>query len=841
MKKILFLFTLLCCALGSVNAQIEINIGTASGNSGDSVTIPVLASAPTVTENLLGFQGTIEFSDASIMDFVDMTDFPIAGGQFNQVSSTQIAFLWFDNNVIGIPVGIDTLLFNINVTLTGEGCSAIDLNGSFAQVEFITDSGLLTPTINPGSVCTLAQADGTIDITFGCVDGNVGDVVSVPVFATANGNVDPLVGFQGTIEFSNPAMLNIQGISNFPSATSGFNVVSQSQVVFSWNDVPNPLPIGTNTVLFNVDVLITDVGCSAIDLNGSVAGVEFISGAGELVDFNVTPCNICGLDGGDGSIEISFGCVDGNVGETLSIPVFATAVGNVNPLVGFQGTIEFSNLGIVDIQGISNFPSAGSGFNIVSQTQVVFSWNDVLNELPIGTNTVLFNVDVVIAEVGCTEIDFNGSALAVELIDNQVNLVDFSVTPCEICGTDENCQDEPYIEPYWSHPDCPDVVCTATQWPIQVLSADGTPITSAGGVQISWFNPDTGETQNQDWIYTEPHETWIVTITYPAPDNCVYTTTYVEHCCEGEIEIEAIDCPEEQGDKLLQQLYEAKSTYTDEDFRSMEQFITSMNLGGEGCDPCDEGWVLTHIVDGAGDDIDPGCTVIWSDGGSGTMRLLQVDVAYSVTVIKDMGDYECVYEDDFIYYCDVDCTTLPAPTNLQVVGTTLTWDPVPGAVEYVVTSPAGDVPQIDCGCKVGVSIAPLYTEVNSVDLPSGLWDKCFVWRVQAICRDDSMTEPSEQACFVPVRLTTTGFETTLISPNPNRGTMNFVVETNEDADVVIEVRDFYGNVLKKFTQRVNAHEMQSLQWDASARLNSGVYFAVFSNGKETIHKRIVVE
>ncbi|MDC8002459.1 T9SS type A sorting domain-containing protein [Aureisphaera galaxeae] len=840
MKKILFFFAFLCFAFGSANGQIEINIGTASGNSGDNVTIPVLASAPTVTENLLGFQGTIEFSDASVMDFIDMTDFPTANGMFNQVSATQIAFLWFDNALVGIPVDIDTLLFNINLTLTGQGCSAIDLNGSFAEIEFITNSGLLTPTINPGQVCTGLQPPGTIDITFGCVDGNVGDVVSVPVLATANGNVDPLQGFQGTIEFSNAAMLDIQGISNFPSASSGFNIVSQSQIVFSWNDVPNPLPIGTNTVLFHVDVLITDVGCSAIDLNGSVAGVEFINDSG-LVDFTVTPCNICGLDGGTGTIDISFGCMDGNVGDTVSIPVFATAIGNVNPLVGFQGTIEFSNAGIVDIQGISNFPSASSGFNVVSQTQVVFSWNDVTNPVPVGTNTVLFNVDVVITDVGCTEIDFNGSELAVELIDSDTNLVNFTVTTCEICGTDENCQDEPYIEPYWSHPDCPDVVCTADQWPIQVLSADGTPITSAGGVQISWHNPDTGETQNQDWIYTEPHETWIVTITYPAPDNCVYTATYVEHCCEGEIHIEAIDCPEAQTGKLLEDLYEARGTYTDADFKAMEEYITTMGSKGEGCDPCDEGWVLTHIVDGAGNDIDPGCTVIWSDGGSGTMRLLQVDVLYTVTVIKDMGGYECSFEDEFIYYCDVDCTTLPAPTNLQVVGTTLTWDPVPGAVEYIVSSPPGGVPQIDCGCKVGVSIAPLTTTTNSVALPSGLWDKCFVWRVQAVCRDGSTTDFSNQECFIPVRLSDRVFETAVVSPNPNRGSMNFVLQTSYDTQVDVQIHDFYGNVRHSFSEKLKAHEERIVQWNASGRLASGIYFAVFTTENGTIHKRIVVE
>ncbi|MEM6685097.1 MAG: hypothetical protein AAF617_04810, partial [Bacteroidota bacterium] len=105
------------------------------------------------------------------------------------------------------------------------------------------------------------------------------------------------------------------------------------------------------------------------------------------------------------------------------------------------------------------------------------------------------------------------------------------------------CNDEPYISPYWQHPACPPVVCTATQWPIHVLSSDGTPITSAGGIMISWDNLDTPANENilSDFIYASPLENWQATITYP--NGCVYVITYFEDCCDEDIFIRVLECP----------------------------------------------------------------------------------------------------------------------------------------------------------------------------------------------------------------------------------------------------------------------------------------------------------
>lgn len=404
------------------------------------------------------------------------------------------------------------------------------------------------------------------------------------------------------------------------------------------------------------------------------------------------------------------------------------------------------------------------------------------------------------------------------------------------------CSDEPYIAPYWSHPDCPDVVCTATQWPIQVLSEDGTPITSAGGVTITWVNAATGETHNQDWIYTEAHETWIVTITYP--DGCEYTATYVEDCCEDDIHIEAIDCPEEaQLRNMETALYAERNLYDATEFAKMEQVLAAMIDGNRAkdCDPCDEGWVLIHLVNGAGDPIDAGCDVTWSDGGSGTMRLIPVNTSISVTVVKPMDGYDCVYEDTFSYDCEEDCDALSTPINLQLTGSTLSWDPVPGAVGYLV-EPGGAWP-INCQCQFPVSIASIPTETTSVTLPIQP-GRCFVVQVRARCADGTLSAPSEILCVGgggghgddKYRM-----NNTMIYPNPNNGDMNLSVETSYDTKVSIYVYDFFGRMIQSFEEELDANKLKSIAWNASDRLPKGVYFVTFITDKETINKRVVVE
>ncbi|MBL4662753.1 MAG: T9SS type A sorting domain-containing protein [Flavobacteriaceae bacterium] len=203
------------------------------------------------------------------------------------------------------------------------------------------------------------------------------------------------------------------------------------------------------------------------------------------------------------------------------------------------------------------------------------------------------------------------------------------------------------------------------------------------------------------------------------------------------------------------------------------------------------------------------------------------------------GTFDCSLLDEVL----PDCEELAAPTNLQVMGDTLTWDAVPGALSYIVSSPGGTDPQISCNCHGQISIVPLDTDTNSVVLPRGLQSQCFVWMVTAVCYDGTRSNPSSQECYFPIRGTSkeSSFENAKIAPNPNNGNMTFVVETTYDTDVTIEVYDFYGKLIQSFVERLTAHSEGTIEWNATGKLARGIYIVSFKTDKETLYKKIIVD
>lgn len=203
------------------------------------------------------------------------------------------------------------------------------------------------------------------------------------------------------------------------------------------------------------------------------------------------------------------------------------------------------------------------------------------------------------------------------------------------------------------------------------------------------------------------------------------------------------------------------------------------------------------------------------------------------------GPIDCSILDDILPPCD----DLVAPTNLQVQGDTLTWDAVPGALEYIVSSPSGTDPQIFCNCHGQISIVPLETDTNSVVLPEGLQSQCFVWMVTAVCWDGTTSDPSNQECYLPIKKgeKENTFENAEIAPNPSNGNMTFIVETTYDTEVTIDVYDFYGKQIQTFVEQLTAHSEGTINWNATGKLARGIYIVSFKTNEETIYKKIIVD
>ncbi len=298
-----------------------------------------------------------------------------------------------------------------------------------------------------------------------------------------------------------------------------------------------------------------------------------------------------------------------------------------------------------------------------------------------GSETVIYNGnnDVVNLQLGPFDVSDGDWTLWIGLTDYFDCLIDtfIAVPNC--------CNDEPVIVPYWQHPDCPEVVCTADQWPIHVLSSDGSTITNGFGITVVWDNLDTqaNENQIQDFIYASAEENWQATITYP--NGCVYIVTYYEDCCDEDIYIRVLECPTDDQlqahqtalEKAMevasasqsvakntndQSAAQAQQAQIQDELNTLKAYMEARaNSNGEDCEPCELGYVFIQLVDANGDEIDINDydSFSWDHNGSQATNAIfdlpMEDGPVCFTATKIEYGKECVYQDCFFYECEEEC------------------------------------------------------------------------------------------------------------------------------------------------------------------------------------------
>ncbi|TCI93755.1 T9SS type A sorting domain-containing protein [Tenacibaculum sp. M341] len=269
------------------------------------------------------------------------------------------------------------------------------------------------------------------------------------------------------------------------------------------------------------------------------------------------------------------------------------------------------------------------------------------------------------------------------------------------------------------------------------------------------------------------------------------------------------------------------------------------------CDPCESGVYIMQLVDGSGNLITNFNSITWSDGlyPNQNTRIANVNTAYAVSVeIPSTNDRVCTYETEFYYECEKKCDDLQAPINLKNYNGTLTWDPVPGAVSYIVSSPSRI--NVRC-CADGISIAPIQTATNSVTLSSKLKGSCFVWQVVAVCADGTQSPVSKQLCHMPEGLISIDDdviglereslpkEKVSIYPNPNHGDVHIKVETVKDSNVGLQIFRLDGTLV----QKVNNVKTENgvLDYDLHTDLPKGMYIFKINTSNGTTTKQVVIE
>lgn len=593
-----------------------------------------------------------------------------------------------------------------------------------------------------------------------------------------------------------------------------------------------------------VSILWQDWTCGVLTVNGNVGDeiiLEFIAAdCGKTGHYSYAYVDdICAntCDEGDdfqGSIELSpndYSCDDFHLeicGE-FTLPNLNGDVGTINSL-----SLDILNNGSV-VNTLTTPMITGNTFCFL------------VNEADFPTSNVGYDFQAnIIFDIG------NGTQSASDTHTNPGQNNDY------IFNSPECCNDEPYIEPFWAQ--CAsNNVCELDSWPVHVLDGNGNPLLLIDGYTFLWSN---GSTSDVLYGVVVEQEIW-VEVTYP--DGCVYTINYMKDCCEDAVFVIFDDCPSTTVLSNIERGYrnhdERRTVVSKADKRNA--IITYRNLANnnnkdDDCDPCVTGIGVVTIVDENNNVISNYDSITVTDNSTGieipinqTQFTVYVDTSYTVeVVVTDANGHVCTYTYDFEYECETStCDNLATPTNLQVISptilnpvTTLSWDPVPGATGYIVSSPS--IINVNCGNVGLISLAATSVNTNSLQISLGTSKRCFVWQVKAICKNYSSSN-SQQECYYgckpdKIYKDKKRIRKVSILPNPSKGNVEFSIQSDMDSNVILEVYNFYGNRVYSTTIKMSSKESETINWNAT-HLEKGIYFVRIKSNNEIINKQLILK
>jgi len=293
------LASMLVCLTSVTAAQVTLTAGSAGGDSGTSVDLPITVQQ---FNGIVAAQGTVSF-DPAVAEFDGVFGFGLPGFTAanvgtGQTANGQLTFAWTDQTFTGVSVPDQTAIFMVRFNLIGANGtqSTIDFQNSPTPIEFVDATFTALPFVtNPGVVFVGPQA-AQVDVTAGLAIGAPGEQVDIPIsvaqfnqIAAARGSLFWNVGmatYDSTHEF---------GLPNFSTQNINTTQIANGRLGFDWND---PKVVGVsvpdNTTIFTVRFnLIGSIGAQTpIEFQNTPTPIEFINNASSVLPFTVNPGGI---------------------------------------------------------------------------------------------------------------------------------------------------------------------------------------------------------------------------------------------------------------------------------------------------------------------------------------------------------------------------------------------------------------------------------------------------------------------------------------------------------------------------------------------------------------------
>ena len=214
----------------------------------------------------------------------------------------------------------------------------------------------------------------------------------------------------------------------------------------------------------------------------------------------------------------------------------------------------------------------------------------------------------------------------------------------------------------------------------------------------------------------------------------------------------------------------------------------------------------------------------------------------------ELGPHYCA-EPSVIHLPDFDCDILDefdcgitAPTNVTIENGVMTWDPVPGAVGYIVqTDLSGyDFPVPQCECPRPAYMRDVYVEEN-------LWivelEGCFYYRVIAVCANGEESVSGVYCSQTLLEPKARHETTSSIYPNPSMD--EIFIEFNNISEVTsVEITDLTGNLL--YQQPINGNTYtksikSTVRMSVGKFLSPGLYLVKVNAGTDSqVHKLMIL-
>lgn len=147
---------------------IILSVGHEEGNSDSTIQIPVYAEN---WDAVVGFTASFYITDPTVALFSGISAAALSGITFNQVNDQTLAFAWYDLNTTGVSLPDSSILFFLEIELTGAPgvCSLVEIIGAPTEILAIQLNNTTTVTAqvitNPGEVCILSLVDISGEIT----------------------------------------------------------------------------------------------------------------------------------------------------------------------------------------------------------------------------------------------------------------------------------------------------------------------------------------------------------------------------------------------------------------------------------------------------------------------------------------------------------------------------------------------------------------------------------------------------------------------------------------------------------------------------------------------------